>query len=130
MKFIIILKWKDDRITYQNLKSKSYLNALKPNEIESVWIPQVIFRNTDDNDATTLHNGIKKIDTSITVLKEGNFTGSQNYDMDEVEFVKGKENPIMMNQTYTKYFHFSYKFQFFPFDTQVKVKKKGKYVVD
>ena len=59
------------------------------------------------------------IDTSITVLREGNFTSSENHILDEIDFYQGHENSIMMNQTYTKNFHCFYRFEFFPFDTQV-----------
>ena len=123
VKFRIILQWRDDRITYQNLKLKTYLNALKPKDIETLWIPYVIFRNTDDNEATKLRNGIKNIDTSITVQREGNFTSSDIDILDEIEFFQGRENTLTMNQTYTKDFHCFYKFEFYPFDTQVNIHK-------
>ena len=55
IKFRIILQWKDERVSYQNIKKKVYLNALKQYEIERLWTPYVIYKNTENNDATTTH---------------------------------------------------------------------------
>ena len=62
---------------------------------------------------------MKNVDTSITVFREGNCTSSENHILDEIDFFKGEENSILMNQTYTKNFHCFYRFEFYPFDTQV-----------
>ena len=45
----IILQWKDERVSYQNIKKKVYLNALKQYEIEWLWTPYVIYKNTEKN---------------------------------------------------------------------------------
>ena len=92
------------------------MNALKQYEIERLWTPYVIYKNTENNDATTTQD----IFTSVTVTREGNFTRSPPSSIDEVEIFRGDENTLTMNQSYTKEFRCQYKFQFFPFDTQVK----------
>ena len=115
IKFRIILQWKDGRVSYQNIKKKVYLNALKQYEIEKLWTPYVIYKNTENNDATTTQD----IFTSVTVTREGNFTRSPPSSIDEVEIFQGDENTLTMNQSYTKEFRCQYKFHFFPFDTQV-----------
>ena len=47
LQFQINLEWKENRATYNNLKSKSYLNALSQEEINSLWLPLVVYLNTD-----------------------------------------------------------------------------------
>ena len=39
LQFAIALGWNDYRLTYHNLNSDLYLNALSAKEIESVWLP-------------------------------------------------------------------------------------------
>ena len=68
----IILEWLDDRLTYNNLKRKTSLNALTAEEINHVWLPLVIYENTDQIETTRL--GMDwEWSTSVTILREGNF---------------------------------------------------------
>ena len=73
LQFEIILEWLDDRLTYNNLKRKTFLNALTAEEINHVWLPLVIYENTDQIETTRL--GVDwEWSTSVTILREGNFT--------------------------------------------------------
>ena len=73
LQFEIILEWKDYRLTYSNLKDQPYLNTLTDDDIDKVWLPLVIYDNTDQKETTRL--GWKtEWSTSVTVVKEGNFT--------------------------------------------------------
>ena len=47
LQFQINLEWKENRATYHNLKLETYLNALSQEEINSLWLPLVIYLNTD-----------------------------------------------------------------------------------
>ena len=47
LQFQINLEWKENRATYHNLKSESYLNALFQDEIDTLWLPLVVYLNTD-----------------------------------------------------------------------------------
>ena len=51
-------------------------------QIERVWIPHIIFKNTDTNEAITLETK-----TEVSVTKEGNFTKSGPEVADEVEMI-------------------------------------------
>ena len=57
--------------------------------------------------------------TTITVTKEGNFTRSGLEEAHELEIFQGKENRLVMTQTYTKEFQCLYQLQHYSFDTQV-----------
>ena len=90
-------------------------------EITALWLPLVIYDNTDQKETT--RRAAKQADsqwaTTITVSKEGNFTRSGPEQADEVEVFEGKENTLTMNQTYSKKFQCLYKLHRYPFDTQV-----------
>ena len=51
-------------------------------QIESVWIPHIIFKNTDTNEAITLETK-----TKVSITKEGNFIKSGPEFADEVEII-------------------------------------------
>ena len=50
----ITLKWKEIRATYKNLKPQTYLNALSEDEIKYLWLPLVVYTNTDQQETTRL----------------------------------------------------------------------------
>ena len=118
--FGIILEWKENRVKYHNLKKKESLNALTDAEIETLWLPYVIYANTDMKEAVELMNRLK---TTIVVTRKGNFTAIDDFInafsvIDETEVFEGSDNPMAMYQTYTKSFQCQYSLQRYPFDTQ------------
>ena len=54
IQFQITLEWKETRATYHNLKADDSLNALTQNEIDEIWLPKVIYENTDQKETTRL----------------------------------------------------------------------------
>ena len=48
-------------------------------KVESIWIPYIIFKNTDTDEAVTLETP-----TLVSVTRQGNFTGSGAEVPDEV----------------------------------------------
>ena len=121
LQFEITLEWKENRATYQNLKKKTSLNALTDEDISALWLPYVIYANTDMKEAVQIANGLK---TTIVVTREGNFTRSDMNYIDEFESFKGKDNKLVMSQTYTKSFQCPYNLQKYPFDIQVNNAKQ------
>ena len=118
LQFQIILEWKENRATYYNLKSESYLNALSQDEIKTLWLPLVVYLNTDQQETTRL--GVDwEWSTFVNVKREGNFTRSGYHVLDETNLFKGKENSLIMTQSYTHEFQCGYQLQRYPFDTQV-----------
>ena len=43
----IIMKWRDNRLEYHNLKRDTSLNALPEADFKKLWLPLVIYENTD-----------------------------------------------------------------------------------
>ena len=73
LQFEIILDWKDSRISYSNLKKEFFLNALTEENIESIWLPLVVYENTNQKETTRLGT-TSEWSTSVTISREGNFT--------------------------------------------------------
>ena len=48
----MVMEWKDFRLTYYNLKASQSANALASNEVANIWIPYIVFKNTQDSEAT------------------------------------------------------------------------------
>ena len=98
----------------------SALNALTNDDIETIWLPFIVYDNTDQKKVTRLGEyGNGEWVTRVTVTREGSFTRSTIDEVDEAEIFEGAENRLTMNQTYTWEFQCKYKLQRYPFDTQV-----------
>ena len=118
IQFEISLQWRDNRATYHNLKDNEALNALTKKDIDALWIPEVVYENTDDMETTRLSEfGVWK--TSVVIKREGSFSRSGLDMVDETEIFKGKENSLLMRQSYTHSFQCPFELSRYPFDTQV-----------
>ena len=94
------------------------MNALRQNDIDKLWLPEVIFENTDQKDTTRL--GVSwEWTTRVVVNREDSFTRGGLEMVDETEIFEGNENSLLMSQTYTREFQCSYKLTRYPFDTQM-----------
>ena len=118
LQFQISLQWKENRVQYQNLKEKTSLNALTEEDIETIWLPLIVYDNTDQKEVTRL-GAFWEWATRVTVTREGNFTRASIEEVDEAEIFEGAENRLTMNQTYTWEFQCKYELQRYPFDAQV-----------
>ena len=117
VQFSITLDWFENRATYQNLKKKRSLNALTQEDIQLLWLPKVIYENTDQKESTRL--GVQwEWETSVVVERNtiGTATGLET--VDETELYKGEENSLVMFQTYTHDFQCIFNLKKYPFDTQ------------
>ena len=120
LQFQISLSWKENRVQYQNLKLETAMNSLTDRDIETIWLPLIVYDNTDQKMVTRLGVGWEWV-TRVTVTKEANFIRSGIEELDEAEIFEGAENRLTMNQTYTREFQCNYKLQRYPFDTQVHI---------
>ena len=110
--------WVDDRATYQHLKNRTSLNALQESDVEKLWLPEVIYENTDQKMTTRLGANWEWA-IKLVVKREGNLTRSGLDTLDETEIFRGAENSLIMSQTYTRTFQCVYELSTYPFDTQV-----------
>ena len=70
-KYRLFLKWVDPRIQYFNLKVNDELNTLIPKERKQIWVPFIIFWNTEKHE-TSVNDDKAQIDVS----RRSNFTRS------------------------------------------------------
>ena len=118
LQFQINLEWKENRATYHNLKNVSFLNALSSDDINRLWLPLIVYTNTDQLETTRL--GVDwEWSTDVLVRREGGFKRSGYEVADEIEIFKGTENSLSMVQSYTHEFQCVYQLEEYPFDTQV-----------
>ena len=117
-KFKISLMWSENRVTYQNLKKDSRKNLLRQDEVGLLWLPLVIYWNTDQDETTRLGESWEW-KTRVVVQREGNFTRNSLDKIEEAEIFQGAENSLLMEQTYTHGFQCVFKLDEYPFDTQV-----------
>ena len=121
IQFEISIEWKEKRAIFHNLKRRDSLNALPRKDIEMLWLPEVVYENTDQKQTTRLGEfGNGEWKTKVIVRKEvENGTMSSIESVDETEIFSGVENSLVMNQTYTHTFQCNFKLSYYPFDTQV-----------
>ena len=118
LQFEITLQWKENRATYQNLNTDMYLNALSEKDFNKLWLPLVIYANTDQKETTRL--GVEwEWTTDVWAKREGSSVRSPLSALDETEIFKGEENSLVMAQSYTHEFQCVYQLEHYPFDTQV-----------
>ena len=95
LKFGIMLEWYENRVQYHNLKRNQDLNVLSDSEVscsmwmlealayiqvQTIWVPYIIFSNTDKDEAVTVHNSR----TVVSVTRQGDFVRSGLEVTDEV----------------------------------------------
>ena len=117
-KFKISLMWYENRVTFRNLKMDSTNNLLRQDEVRMLWLPLVIYWNTDQDETTRL--GMEwEWKTEVLVQREGNISRNLMTRIDEAEIFQGAENSLRMEQTYTHAFQCVFNLSEYPFDTQV-----------
>ena len=141
--FTITLEWSDNRVRYLNLKKESALNKLSGDDVNRLWLPYIIYKNTDNTETTRLgDNWVTDVLVNRTYnldpymndeLLKGWFVGSMERQpkddfirsglevVDETEIFHGATNTLIMKQTYTHSFQCKYQLQNYPFDTQVQL---------
>ena len=117
-KFKIYLRWRENRVIYQNLKKNSTNNLLRQGEVRMLWLPLVIYWNTDQDETTRLGENWEW-KTNVLVHREGKPKSNELTDVDEAEIFQGSENSLIMEQTYTHAFQCVFKLSKYTFDTQV-----------
>ena len=89
--FEITLEWLEYRASYNNLKKDIYMNSLTEDDIDLLWLPTIIYANTDQKETTRLGENWEWR-TNVFISKEGEFTISSDEVVDETRIFKGSEN--------------------------------------
>ena len=123
LKFDIFMEWYEYRVDYHNLKTEQALNSLSDEELRSLWIPYIIFQNTDNDEAVQL-DGVR---SRVFIRSESDFQRCGIEVADEIEIFPGALNKLSIGQTYSKKFHYTYLLHYFPFDSQVYISINGQF---
>ena len=113
VQFVLTLKWFDPRVKFRNLKDEVSHNSFLPLEIESIWVPKLIFSNTKEKPRTVIDENVE-----MFVEKLGKSKGSSKTEIENVDYFDGKENPLFLKRFYNQKFLCDYKLSWYPFDVQ------------
>ena len=123
-KFNLAADWFDARLTWNNLNDDKFLNIPNKDVIDKLWVPTIIFENTENKYETPLDEKAR-----ILVKKEGNFTLSSVHEMEETAYYEGSENGLQYSRDFYLRFKCQFELQNYPFDTQTctfMIKKPSK----
>ena len=91
------MQWLETRLRFKNLKEEITLNSLSPSEMSSIWVPKLIFYNTETKPSTTVDE-----ETIIFAEKQGNYTPSPIEDVENIKYYDGHENELHMQRFYNQ----------------------------
>ena len=113
---IVSLIWKDYRLKYINMKKNTNKNLLTIKERNSIWIPQVIFSNTNEELERKTRNDAESF---IVTRVEANSTPGPVDLPENFNIFDGEENSLIISRAYDTVWICDYNMMFYPFDTQV-----------
>ena len=102
------------RLDYCNLKADSGLNALSPEEKQEIWVPKLVFSNTENRLGTLVDD-----DSTITIERGGNYSIPDISDVENRHLYLGADNKITLSRFYNIRFLCHYSMNWYPFDLQV-----------
>jgi hypothetical protein len=120
-RFSIQLKWYDDRIQFENLKTTEKKigtvpikrNIVDDEKRQDIWIPKLRFGNSHTD--VTIENDEF---ASVTISLEGNPILNSMSNLKENQLYKGSENPFVYERVYDLQLYCEFQLASYPFDTQ------------
>ena len=102
-KFNLVAEWFDERLTWNDLNDDKFLNIPDQNIIDNLWVPVIIFDNTENKYETPLDEKAR-----LVVEKKGKYTLAPVTETEEIAYYKGSENSVQ----YSRDFYHRFKCQF------------------
>ena len=112
--FVSSCDWFEQRALFHNLKQKSTMNTLLPEELSKLWLPEVGYSSS-----TTQIRAAEVEARMATVSRQGGFMRSGLDVTDEIEIFYGTENKLSMTEARTEEFLCRFYPFWYPFDKQV-----------
>ena len=113
VQFYLTMEWFESRLRFKNLKEDINMNTFLPSENSEVWVPELIFENTEEKPSTVIDDR-----TSMKVEKRGKFKLSDSAENENIQYFNGAQNPVSMTRFYNQRFLCDYKMAWYPFDVQ------------
>ena len=113
LKFNLRMTWVDARLDFFNIKLKETMNVISMAELNRIWLPIIIFDNTEEGQIT-----INDDKAAATISRTGKGTGSDSSISEDIDIYKGSENSITLSRLYNIDFFCDYDMRWYPFDAQ------------
>ena len=113
VQFFLHFSWYDPRLIFFNLKEDSGLNALSPEEKQQIWVPALVFSNTENRLSTLVDE-----DSTVTIERRGTYTVPDITELENRHFFSGSGNQITLTRFYNIRFLCYYNMNWYPFDLQ------------
>ena len=123
-KFKLDIEWFEKRLDWENLNEDAYINVPKKDVMHQLWIPSVIFQNTQENHGSSVDEK-----SMIFVKKLTNGKLSDISEIEEIAYYKGSQNSIFYSREFYHSFQCLFELHDYPFDTQkckILLKKQNK----
>ena len=115
VKYVLVTKWSDPGLDFDNLKKNIDQNVLSQGEKAGIWIPKVVFENTKATLTSVLDE-----DSIIRIVPNQNFTHARTnlQNPQNIYMFKGINTKVEMSRSYDTEFLCSYNMGWYPFDSQ------------
>ena len=111
--FTVILRWRDERLSFNNLRAESNMNPVTPDETEKIWFPEFYFDNTREKVKNIIDDS-----AVLRVLRNGSGSLSSSEDTENKLIFRGGENWLQYQRFYSQHFHCNFYLHWYPFDYQ------------
>ena len=112
--FTVILSWVDSRLVYNNLRTESSMNYIRPEETQQIWFPDFYFDNTREKVKSSIDGK-----SALSVVRNGPGVLTSLQDTENKLIFSGKENFIQYERFYSEEFHCDFYLHWYPFDQQL-----------
>ena len=112
-KLTLMLEWHDERVRFSNLKQDDLTNLVGYDKALNIWIPPLIFNNTQENKMVVLDKT-----ASLFVNKRGEPQMAALSSINEDYFYKGSDNILLYRIDYKLTYSCVFRLERYPFDTQ------------
>ena len=113
LQFGMQLTWHDKRLSMQNLKHDKNLNTLTEAQRGEIWIPELVFHNTQSKLKSLVDQ-----ESFVTISRIGDYVKSDKSQLQNAYVFEGNENPLTIARVYDITFICEFNVRIFPFDTQ------------
>ena len=111
--FTVTLRWRDERLSFNNLRAESNMNSVTPAETEKIWFPEFYFDNTEEKVMAVIDDS-----AVLRVLRNGSGGLSSSEDTENKLIFRGGENWLQYQRFYSQLFHCDFYLHWYPFDYQ------------
>ena len=114
VKYVLLAKWTDPGLKFHNLKIDANQNVLSEIEWSRIWVPRVIFDNTEATEKSIMDE-----DAIIRVLANENFihTTTDIHHHQNIYVFDGKNTNLEKSRAYNTEFLCKYSMAWYPFDS-------------